>query len=96
MFEGLACRLLTVGPDTPESRRRLDDAQAILKAGGQQVDAAVVPGQPDTVIARIVEEESVDLLVMGAYGHSRIRNLIIGSTTSEMIRACKIPVALFR
>ena len=96
LFEGLACRLLTVGPDTPESRRRLDDAQAILKAGGHQVDAAVVPGQPDTVIARIVEEESVDLLVMGAYGHSRIRNLIIGSTTSEMIRACKIPVALFR
>ncbi len=96
LFEGLACRLLTVAPDTPESRRRLDDAQAILKAGGYTVDAAVMPGQPDTVIARFVEDESIDLLVMGAYGHSRIRNLIIGSTTSEMIRACKIPVALFR
>ena len=38
----------------------------------------------------------VNLLVMGAYGHSRIRSLIIGSTTSEMIRSCLVPVMLFR
>lgn len=37
-----------------------------------------------------------DLLVMGAYGHSRIRELIIGSTTTEMIRRTKQPVLLFR
>jgi len=39
---------------------------------------------------------AIDLLLMGAYGHSRIRNLIIGSTTTSMIRSCKIPVLLFR
>jgi nucleotide-binding universal stress UspA family protein len=33
---------------------------------------------------------------MGAYGHSRIRTLIIGSTTTEVIRSCLIPVLLFR
>jgi nucleotide-binding universal stress UspA family protein len=33
---------------------------------------------------------------MGAYGHSRIRNLVIGSTTTSMIRNCRIPVMLFR
>jgi nucleotide-binding universal stress UspA family protein len=36
------------------------------------------------------------MLVMGAYGHSRVRTLIIGSTTSEMIRTCKVPVVLIR
>jgi len=48
------------------------------------------------VIADTVESEQFDLLVMGAYGHSRIRNLIIGSTTTQMIGACKVPVMLFR
>ncbi|SDG59328.1 universal stress protein [Thalassobaculum litoreum] len=96
LFAGLACRLLMVSAETEESRQRLDGAQALLKAGGYQVDAAILPGQPETVIAEAVEAEGIDLLVMGAYGHSRIRNLIIGSTTSEMIRACKVPVALFR
>jgi nucleotide-binding universal stress UspA family protein len=33
---------------------------------------------------------------MGAYGHSRIRNLFVGSTTTEMIRSCKVPILLFR
>ena len=36
------------------------------------------------------------MLVMGAYGRSRIRSLIIGSTTTEMIRSCKVPVVLMR
>jgi nucleotide-binding universal stress UspA family protein len=36
------------------------------------------------------------MVVMGAYGHSRIRTLIIGSTTTEMIRSCKVPIVLVR
>jgi len=96
LFSGLRCRLLTVGPPTEENSKRLQDAQSILKAGGYAVDAAVVPGQPEVVISQTVESEGIDLLVMGAYGHSRIRNLIIGSTTAEMVRSCRIPVVLFR
>jgi nucleotide-binding universal stress UspA family protein len=95
-FAGLRCRLLGVGAETAESRRRLADAEALLNAGGYRVSADILPGQPDRVIAEAVEAEGIDLLVMGAYGHSRIRNLIIGSTTTEMIRSCKIPVMLFR
>ena len=48
------------------------------------------------LISDAVESKEIGLLVMGAYGHSRIRSLIIGSTTAEMIRLCKIPVVLFR
>ena len=40
--------------------------------------------------------EGFGLLVMGAYGHSRIRSLIIGSTTTAMVRAVKVPVLLYR
>jgi nucleotide-binding universal stress UspA family protein len=48
------------------------------------------------VIAREGERDDVDLLVMGAYGHSRMRSFLIGSTTSEIVRSCKRPVLLFR
>jgi nucleotide-binding universal stress UspA family protein len=48
------------------------------------------------VITREVETDAYELMIMGAFGHSRIRHLIIGSTTTEMIRSCKIPVLLFR
>lgn len=93
---GLECRLLTVGANTTENSRRVDDARAVLEGAGFSVKADVLSGQPDQVIAETVESEGIDLLVMGAYGHSRIRSLIIGSTTAEMVRSCLVPVVLFR
>lgn len=96
LFAGLQCHLLMAGLDTPETRDRLNEARALLEAGGLTVDAGIAGGQAETVIAQAVEADGIDLLVMGAYGHSRIRSLIIGSTTTEMVRSCKIPVALFR
>ena len=96
LFSGLDVRLLTVGAENVEARRRLEAAQATLKAGDHSAAADLLPGQPDRVITETVERDGIDLLVMGAYGHSRIRSLIIGSTTAEMIRSCRIPVFLFR
>jgi nucleotide-binding universal stress UspA family protein len=96
LFTDLECHLLTVGEDAPEARRKLDAAAARLTAAGYDVKADLVPGQADAVISARVESGEIDLLVMGAYGHSRMRSLIIGSTTTEMIRSCKIPIVLFR
>jgi nucleotide-binding universal stress UspA family protein len=96
LFAGLQCHLLMAGADTPETRAQLDDACLSLKAGGLDVEAGITNGRAEAVIAHAVETDGIDLLVMGAYGHSRIRSLIIGSTTTQMIRSCKIPIALFR
>lgn len=96
LMTGVALHLVTVGVDQPEIRRKLEGAVAQLQAGGHHCMFRFVGGQPDKAIAEIVEQEGFDLLVMGAYGHSRIRSLIIGSTTTELIRSCKVPVLLFR
>jgi nucleotide-binding universal stress UspA family protein len=96
LFAGLRCSLLTVGTENTESTRHLADAQAILKAGGYEVDASIVQGQAEAVISHAVETAGVGLVVMGAYGHSRIRSMILGSTTAEMVRLCKVPIVLFR
>ena len=96
LLSGVALCLVTVGADQSEARRKLEDAAAQLMASGHQVEIRFVPGQPDRAIATLVEHEGFDLLVMGAYGHSRIHSLVIGSTTTELIRTCKVPVLLFR
>ncbi len=96
LFQGLELHVVTVGAPTPEAAKGLADAKALLKAAGLVVDTAILPGQPETALSRLVEEAPFDMLVMGAYGHSRIRSLIIGSTTTAMIRSCKVPVILMR
>jgi nucleotide-binding universal stress UspA family protein len=96
LFQGLSVHVVTVGSASPEVTKRLADAKAMLKAAGIEAETSVLPGQPEAALAKLVEEAQFDMLVMGAYGHSRIRSLIIGSTTTAMIRACKVPVVLMR
>lgn len=96
LFQGLSVHVVTVGTATTEVTKSLDDARAMLKAAGIEAETSVLPGQPEAALAKLVEEAQFDMLVMGAYGHSRIRSLIIGSTTTAMIRACKVPVVLMR
>ena len=96
LFPGLQCHVLTVGSQTAEAQDSLGYASKRLRDAGYAVEAKLIQGQPDAAIAAYVEAQKIDLLVMGAYGHSRLRNLIIGSTTTEMVRSCKIPVMLFR
>ncbi len=95
-FRDLEFHLLTAGNENTTIKRQQGGAAALLSGAGYKVTTAVVDGQPEEVIAAAVKNDGFDLLLMGAYGHSRIRNLIIGSTTTEMIRSCKIPVVLFR
>lgn len=96
LLKGLACHVLTIGPANEHAHGILATATNILKQNGFAVQAHIQQGRPDEVIAAFTEANDIDLLVMGAYGHSQIRNLIIGSTTSAMLRSCRIPVLLFR
>jgi nucleotide-binding universal stress UspA family protein len=95
-YNSLECLVLSVGVDSTDQRRQLEGAVATLKTGGYNATGEIVAGHTEMAIAAKVEQANFDLLLMGAYGHSHIRNLIIGSTTTEMIRSCKVPVLLFR
>jgi nucleotide-binding universal stress UspA family protein len=96
VFSDLECEMLHVGAETPEMIAQLEGSANLLREAGYNVISKIEPGQPEKVIAREIETDAYDLVVMGAFGHSRIRNLIIGSTTTEVIRSCKIPLLLFR
>ncbi|MEX6504921.1 universal stress protein [Jiella sp. M17.18] len=98
LLKGASAELLTVSDKAaPEgSHDGLDAAAERLRGAGYDVATKRLAGEPDAVIAREGERDDIDLLVMGAYGHSRIRAFLIGSTTSEIVRSCKRPVLMFR
>ena len=96
LFADLSIELVTIGAETPETRAQLEAARKVLADAGRATTARILPGQPETALGDLVEAEGFHMVVMGAYGHSRIRSLIIGSTTTAMIRSCKVPVLLMR
>lgn len=96
VFAGLGCKMVFAGVDTAENRATLDKAKTILTDAGYDVEAQIHDEQPDVAILEAVETQEVDMLLMGAYSHSRIRKLFIGSTSTEMVRSCKVPLMMFR
>lgn len=96
-FNDLECHMVSVGPPDISRQRQLEGAATLLAEAGYSVDTThVVNGQAEAVIVAEAEQRHIDLVIMGAYGHSRIRNLIIGSTTSQVVRQCRLPILLFR
>lgn len=48
------------------------------------------------MLPALIKAHGASLLVMGAYGHSRIRQLIVGSTTTTLLRLSEVPVLILR
>lgn len=90
------CHLLMVGSATDEHRAQLASARDALRSVGYTVMEMLRPGHADEEILSALHEIDADLLVMGAYGHTRVRELIIGSTTTALLRASTIPVLVIR
>ena len=76
--------------------RFLQEARQL--AQDHQIPAAteLIHGDPETEILRATAKFQADLVVMGAYGHTRIREFILGSTTTHLIRKTTVPVLLSR
>jgi nucleotide-binding universal stress UspA family protein len=96
LLSGLPCHLLRAGRIDDNARYYLDETADKLRLKGFQVTATAQPGPAEEVIAQHVQDHAIDLLVMGAYGHSPIRQFILGSTTTTMVRTCQTPVLMFR
>ncbi len=96
LLRDVECHVLLVGEDTTGHRDALAWAQSQLTQAGFAPTMHLLQGSADTTIAKQVDVLQADLLVMGAYGHSRIRTMILGSTTTQLLRTCHIPVLLLR
>jgi nucleotide-binding universal stress UspA family protein len=48
-------------------------------------------GMGEFILAQ-AEAEDADLLVMGGYGHSRLREMLVGGVTRYMLEHATVPV----
>lgn len=96
LFRGIPCHLVMVGADMETSREQLNWAQKKLTGAGFETPSSILAGDPENVLVEYQEKHGIDLLIMGAYGHSRIRHLIVGSTTTAMISRTRISLMVLR
>ncbi|WP_019506876.1 universal stress protein [Pleurocapsa sp. PCC 7319] len=93
----LELHIITVDQgNTEKAQKHLESAREIMEKAYFKPICQLLPGTPEPEMEKYVATKNIDLLIMGAYGHSRIRRLVIGSTTAQMLRSSHIPVLLFR
>lgn len=96
LFNGMECHIVFVGTDSPASNSQLTWAEQTLLGGGVKAKTTIIDGEPENALPAYASANGIDLVVMGAYGHSRIRQLLVGSTTTAVIRTSNLPVLLLR
>ena len=94
--------MLLIDPPTTADQDAVhagDEIAATLSRQNVSVSVLAVPsgGTPvGTVLLNQATEFGADMLVMGAYGHSRLRQLILGGATRQMLGSMSLPVFMSR
>lgn len=96
LFRGLPCHLVMVGVESDTAREQLAWATSTLEDAGFKTEARIIDGEVERVLCDYRSDHAIDLLIMGAYGHSVIRRFLVGSTTTSVIRNASVPVLLLR
>lgn len=97
VLKKLQGHLVMVGNHDATSKNSLSAAAAELLNAGYNIDCHHLP-QGDAVngLLTFQLENNIDIMVIGAYGHSKWQQLFLGSTTTEILASTVSPVILVR
>jgi len=79
-----------------EGNRVLAEGERRIEAKGVRVEKVLVEGHAVQEIVRVAKEGSFGLIVIGARGISRIREILLGSVSDAVIHHAPCPVLLVK
>lgn len=97
LLKNLPGHIVMVGSDSEDNQQKLEYAANLLSDKGHTVKSHLL--NKDNVVEALndfQEEFNIELKVMGAYGHSRIREFFVGSNTTQMIATSTVPILILR
>ena len=70
------------------------EAAVLAREKGVAAERRLVKGHVAEQIVSMAEAENVDLILMGAYGHSRFLTALLGSTVDDVVHKADVPVMI--
>jgi len=96
IFKNVQRDIVNINDDKILSNKLLHEAKDIYEKENLEVTISVLSGEPKKAIFDYLNQNDCDILAMGAFGHSRIKEFIFGSFTSDILVQIKKPILLFR
>ena len=94
-FKSIA-HVFTVDNSLESANVILTEGKNYLQSYDIDIQTKARNGHADEEILNYANEKDMDLIVMGAYGHTRIKEAILGSTTEGVMRNATIPLLLVK
>ncbi len=88
--------VLTVAPDAHDALT-LQEIAHFMQRHGVNVETQHIANYEDSIGQTILDAAqacNADMIVLGAHGHSRLRELIMGSVTDHVLKNTEIPVVI--
>lgn len=96
LLHGLHCHLVSVRNNETNQKDKFLLAQQKLEEKGFNVTVSFIEGNIHDSLMEYKEAHDIGLIVMGAFGHSKLRHLFLGSNTLKMLERSKVPMVVLK
>ncbi|MFC3095706.1 universal stress protein [Alteromonas sediminis] len=96
LYKSMTCHVVHVCDKSDKGSQLLAEAKQTLEAAGVSAETRLIEGNAETELLGYQHKHNIDLLVMGSFGHSRLREMLLGSFTLKMLNKASIPLLLLR
>ncbi len=96
LLTGLPCHLVMVKSGDRNREDKLQVAEKRLTEAGFQVTTALLEGPIFETLQAYQQAQQTSLLIMGAFAHSKVRHLFLGSNTIRMLESATVPLIVLR
>jgi nucleotide-binding universal stress UspA family protein len=87
-----------------QAQADIDEVVSMTRAEGHETEEAIVPDTEETILVGVphrsiveyVEDEGVDLVVIGTHGRRGIQRVLVGSVAERVVRTSPAPVVTVR
>ena len=93
---GLACHLVQVSKKDQADHILDQAARRLADAGVLDVISTSLAGKPVAQLCEYQTRHAIDLTVMGAFSHTRLHDILMGSFTHKMLLKTTTPLLLLR
>lgn len=88
--------ILTADPKKEKASRIASKAKEYLKSYKVKTEIAISKDEPAKAILNTAKNKNCNFILMGGYGHTKFYELLLGSTTEQVMRKAVCPLLLYR
>ena len=96
LLQGMTCHLVTIKNTEQAQQQKFEQVKTQLEQAGFSVIATYLAGDISASIMDYKQQHDIELVVIVAFAHSKMRSFFLGSNTMRMIENCRVPLIVLR